>query len=117
LPLQPTSAAKPALAAGRPIRQAAMIDVRQLISSVNPGRPPTQFGNDGLDPCITLPRRFTPSLVARFALERIPLRVRDGGVLDDDRFGVFVMIDEISFPQADPVRIQQIVDGWRDGLE
>jgi hypothetical protein len=115
LPLQPTSAAT-ALAAERLIRWAGMIDVRQFISDVNPGRSPTRLGNDGIDPSISLPRRLTPALVARFDVEGITYRVQEHGVVDDDRFAVFVMLDSISFPQADPRQVQRILDEWRNHL-
>ena len=94
-----------------------MIDVHQFISGVNPGRPPTRLGNDGLDPSISLPRRFTPSLVARFNQLGIPTRVWEHAVVDDDRFGVFVMLDMISFPQAAPARVQGVLDEWRSQLD
>ena len=101
----------------QPIRWAIMMDVRDLISDVKPGRPPTRLGNDGIDPWMSLPRRFTPSLVARLESEGLLVRVREHGVLDDDRYGVFVMLDAISFPQVDADRVQRVLDSWRNRLE
>jgi hypothetical protein len=43
--------------------------------------------------------------------------VRDFGAVDDDRYGVFVMLDELSFPGADPKRVQLVLDDWYDSLE
>lgn len=93
-----------------------MIDVRQFISRVKLGRPPTRLGNDGIDPWVSVPRRFTPVLVRRLDQEGIATKVRDFGVVDDDRYGVFVMLDAISFPAGDPKRVQLILDDWRAGL-
>ena len=94
-----------------------MDDVRGLISKVNPGRRATKLGNDGIDPWVSLPRRFTPSLVRRLELEGVATRVREGSIVDDDRYGVFVMLDEVVFPGADPHQVQRILDDWQASLE
>ena len=94
-----------------------MIDVRQFISRVKLGRPPTPLGNDGIDPWVEVPRRFTPALVRRLSLEGVSHSVREFAVIDDDRYGVFVMLDAVSFPSAGPKQLQLILDDWRARLE
>jgi hypothetical protein len=93
--------------------QEVMDDVRQFIGSVNPGRRPTRIGNDGLAPSLQLPRRYTPSLLRHLGAAGFTTCVSEWGVVDDDRYGVFVMLDCIECPGANAQRMQQVVDDWR----
>ena len=93
-----------------------MDDVRQFISRVHRGRPPTRLGNDRIEPWISIPRRHTPAVLELMAREGISTRVREEGEIDDDRYEVFVMLDRVSFLGADPMLVQSILDDWLASL-
>ena len=84
-------------------------------STVNPGRRATRPGVDEIHPWIDVRRRFVPSIARAMVDAGIHCKVSEAATIDDDRHGVFVVFDRISFPRADLGEVQRVLDDWHSG--
>jgi hypothetical protein len=84
---------------------------------VNPGRPATRLGRDGIDPWVDVRRRYALSIVRLMRREGIYCRITEASTIDDDRYGMHVVFDRISFRSADPGHVQKLLDDWRPAAE
>lgn len=82
---------------------------------VNPGRPPTRIGQDGIDPWVRIEDGVLTALLDLLRRQEVVYRVRpDGGRLVEE-LGDSIPMHRVSFPGEDCQRIQRIIDDARIG--
>jgi len=85
------------------------------VIDVNPGRPPTPIGGDGIDPWIRVEDWQGALIVEMLQTRGISHRVRrEGGRVVD---GCEVPLDRISFPGGDARQLQTLFHAWLPKME
>lgn len=80
------------------------------VLDLNPGRPPTRIGGDGIDPWVSLERRHACVLVDELRRRGVAHRVRPMGGYETD--GSCVLMDRISFPGGDVHALRRLLRSW-----
>ncbi|MCU0863684.1 MAG: hypothetical protein MUC36_07840 [Planctomycetes bacterium] len=86
-----------------------------IVLTVNPGRPPTPIGSDGIDPWLRVEDWQAVLIIEMLDSRGIPHRVRRDG--SRGMPGATVPMDRISFPGGDARRLQDIFDSWIPNIE
>ena len=89
---------------------------------VNPGRPPTRLGGDGIQPYILVPHAFRSLLVEHLEARQVPVQVRCGAEdfvhyhekpsqpFPSERVDPVEHEDRLTFPGGDATRIEAILN-------
>lgn len=114
---RPTTVVETAIPAERRKARAAPLMARYWpVLTVNPGRPPTPIGSDGIDPWLRVEDWVALVIVDMLKSKGIACRVRRDGRCEDER-GIAVPMDRISFPGGDARRLQRIFESWIPDIE